>query len=128
MFGVLKNYFSWHYTVAYVDQMYIFKNYVWFLLHFFSVKEMLKSMISPWRRLQEEKGSLVNHPGDFFAALIVNTIMRIVGFFIRTGLLIVATFCLIVLIFLVLTVFVFWTALPFVVPYFFIKGIILFPL
>lgn len=128
MFGVLKNYFSWHYTVAYVDQAYIFKNYVWFLLHFFSVKEMLKSMISPWRRLREEKGSLVNHPGDFFAALIVNIIMRIVGLSIRAVFLVVAALCLIILSFLVLIVFVFWTALPFVVLYFFIKGIILFPL
>lgn len=125
MFSVFRNYISWHYSVAYVDQLYIVKNYFWFLGRFFSVSEVLKSLFAPWKRLHEEKGNLIHSPGQFFGALIVNTIMRIVGFLIRTIFLAVALILTIFCACVYAVVTVCWTVLPFLVIYFFIKGIML---
>lgn len=125
MFSVFRNYILWHYSVAYVDQLYIVKNYFWFLGRFFSVSEVLKSLFAPWKRLQEEKGNLIRNPGQFFGALIVNTIMRIVGFLIRTIFLVIALILSIFCACVYAVVTVCWTVLPLLVIYFFIKGIML---
>ncbi len=126
MFGVLKNYIFWHYTTAFVDQVYILKNYLWFLKHFFSVSEVLGSLFAPWKRMGDEKGSLVKSPGDFFSVLVVNTIMRVVGFFARAGLLFGAFFCFVALLVFALFFVVFWTLLPLILGYFFVTSILLF--
>lgn len=125
MFGVLKDYIFWHYTVAYVDQIYILKNYVWFLKRFFSIREVVKSLFSPWKRIQDDKGSLLRDPGNFFASLIVNTIMRIVGFFARMILLLIALICFLVLLVIALIVMVLWALIPLIVVFLFGKGVTL---
>ncbi len=126
MLRVLKNYIFWHYTTAFVDQAYMLKNYLWFLKRFFSVSEVLRSLFSPWKRMADETGSLVKSPGDFFSALVVNTIMRVVGFFARAMLLLVAFFCFVVFLVFALCFVVFWTLLPLILVYFFVKGVLLF--
>ena len=125
MFGVLKDYIFWHYTVAYVDQIYILKNYVWFLKRFFSIREVAKSLFSPWKRIQDDKGSLLRDPENFFASLIVNTLMRIVGFFVRIILLSIALLSFILLLALAFVVMVTWAAIPLLAVYFFGKGVTL---
>ena len=125
MFGVLKDYIFWHYTTAFVDQAYMLKNYAWFLKYFFSVPEVLRNLFSPWKRMADDKGSLLRSPGDFFSALVVNTVIRIIGFFARSALLVVAFFCFLVLLIFALGFAVLWIFLPFAVGYFFVKGVVL---
>jgi fatty-acid desaturase len=55
---------------------------MWFVLNFFSIPELFRTLFAPWTRIHEEyqKGDGV---GEFFSDLFVNFIMRIVGFCVR---------------------------------------------
>lgn len=120
---VFRDYLIWHFTVAYLDIVYIWWNYLWFVNHIFSVPDVLKSWMSPFKRLQEEKVNIIKSPEDFFANLFVNIMMRIVGIVIRTALLFVAL-CFFTAVFMFGIVFaVIWTILPILLIYFFINGI-----
>ncbi len=125
MLGILKNYIFWHYTTAFVDQAYMLKNRLWFLKRFFSVSEVLRSLFSVWKRMEDEKGSLFGSPSNFFSALILNTMMRVFGFFVRTMLLLIALFCFTVLMVFALFFVVFWTLLPLILVGLFVKSALL---
>lgn len=120
---VFRDYLIWHYTSAYIDIFHIWWNYIWFVNHIFSVPDVLRSWISPFKRLQEDKVNLLKNPEDFFANLFVNIVMRIVGTIIRTALLFIALiFFAIVLLFGAVFILL-WTILPVLVGYLFIHGI-----
>ena len=120
---VFRDYLIWHYTTAYLDILYIWWNYLWFVNHIFSVPEVVGSWVSPFKRLQEDKVNILKSPEDFFANLFVNIIMRIVGTILRTAIIFIAL-CFFVLVFLCGVVFILlWTVLPMLVGYFFINGI-----
>lgn len=120
---VFRDYLIWHYSAAYLDILYIWRNYLWFVNHIFSVPDVLKSWISPFKRLQEDKVNILKNPEDFFANLFVNIIMRIVGTIIRTALLVIALLFFAVVFALGVSLFLLWTILPVLVGYLFINGI-----
>lgn len=85
---LVLEYFIWHYTRAFADLVIILGNFFRFLVHFFSVPEIWRTLFAPWRRLGEVYGS----PYDLNAVaetFIVNTLMRLVGLIIRLGLLVI---------------------------------------
>jgi len=120
--ALTKNYLVWHYSIAYVDLLHIWWNYLWFVNHIFSFPEVVSSLFSPFKRLQEDKVSILKSPEDFFANLTVNIIMRIVGFFIRSALIIMALVGFAFVLLVGIAVFLFWTVLPILVGHFFIIG------
>ncbi len=77
-------YTYWHYTHAPRDIFQIWKNFLWFFLNFFSIPLLLMSLFAPFERLDEKprKGFDLEAIGE---ALIVNILMRIVGFAVRAG-------------------------------------------
>ena len=92
-------YFKWHYTQAIVDYYRIVLNFVWFFYNFFSINLSIKTLFSPFHRLgQEYKGGL--QIGNFIEAVIVNSIMRLIGFLMRVFIILIG------LVFILLTVFV----------------------
>lgn len=78
---VLYYYIIWHYTKAWSDMVRVVGNYLWFVNNFFSIKLLLGTLFSPWRRLAISGGK--GKEDSFFGALAVNTLMRLVGFGIR---------------------------------------------
>src|SRR5688572_8031457 len=89
----LMDYLFWHYRNGISDAKNLSKNLLWFLWNFFSINLLLKTLFSPWQKLNERrtKGSLQS----FFESLVINTLMRLVGavirlIFIFLGLIIIA--------------------------------------
>ncbi|MEK7117981.1 MAG: hypothetical protein AAB869_00030 [Patescibacteria group bacterium] len=121
--SVLRDYLFWHYSAAYADIFGIIRNYLWVVNRKFSVFDVLRNLFAPFKRLKEEKVNIVHSPSDFFAALVVNIIMRIVGCIVRTALLAVALLAFLIVITLGILGILFWTALPALVAYFFISGL-----
>src|SRR5882724_11701681 len=78
----LPYYFTWHYSKALRNSAAITKDFIWFLWHFFSVGLNFKTILSPWRRMQETQERRFDIEA-FFSTFIINTIMRVVGAFIR---------------------------------------------
>ncbi|OGZ05334.1 MAG: hypothetical protein A3C93_04805 [Candidatus Lloydbacteria bacterium RIFCSPHIGHO2_02_FULL_54_17] len=121
--ALARDYLLWHYSAAYLDIIYIARNFLWFFNHFFALLDILKSLFSPFKRLKEEPVNIIRRPGEFFGNLFVNLIMRIVGFVLRTMLIMVALSVFVaVVVFLIAFLFL-WTALPALVVYIFISGI-----
>lgn len=79
---IAYQYFVWHYTRAFVDLARVWMNIFWFLGDFFSIGLLMRTLFSPWQRMQEHRRKGLDIE-NFLAVLLVNTIMRLVGFFIR---------------------------------------------
>ena len=114
-------YILWHYTKAWSDMMRIIGNYLWFVGNFFSINLLLQTLLSPWRRLSVSSGR--HGEEGFFGALIINTLMRFVGFFIRLFTIIIGSVSLLGTMFLGFVLALAWLALPLIVFFLFFAGL-----
>lgn len=123
--GFWVNYFRWHYGRAFKNLWQIWLNYIWFFYYYFSIPLLFNTFFDPWRRLGEKSANPITQFGQFFGALVVNTLMRIVGIFMRSAALLVG---LVVVAFVILSgpiLLVSWILAPIFVAVLFISGIIL---
>lgn len=88
---IFADYFRWHYGRGYSELMSILENFLLFILHFFSLAILFKTLFHPWRRMSESHGSGLELE-TFFSALLVNTIMRLVGFVNRSVIIVIGIF------------------------------------
>lgn len=123
IFALTRDYLVWHYSLAYLDIVHIWWNYLWFVNHVFSFPDVVKSWIAPFKRLQENKVSILVSPEDFFGNMAVNIIMRLVGMVVRSALISIALAAFLLVVLLGLAVVIAWTILPVLVGHFFIIGI-----
>ena len=80
--SLMYDYFLWHYSESIKSFFQIWQNFLWFFYNFFSVNLLLRTLFSPWKRIQEKKASGFD-PGELVSRLIMNTMMRFVGFLLR---------------------------------------------
>lgn len=122
--SVLPAYLYWHYTKAFREGFEVWNNILWFLYNFFSISLLSKTLFSKFRRLGESQyGGGIDVAG-FFSDLIVNTIMRIIGFFLRFFVIIVGLISIIIFFFIGIAVFFIWVLLPLAVIFIFLVGLI----
>ncbi|MDO8521029.1 MAG: hypothetical protein Q7S52_02855 [bacterium] len=121
--ALAMDYLLWHYSAAYADIVGITKNFLWGAHHIFSLGDVIRSIFSPFKRLKEEKVSVIRHPKEFFGNLLVNILMRIVGFVIRTIFIVFALVSFVVVFLLGFAFLFLWTMLPFAVVYIFMSGL-----
>lgn len=114
-------YLLWHYALAWEDLFRLYQNLAWFLWNFFSIRILAETLVAPWHRRKErpEKDT-----AGILGSFILNSILRLVGFLIRTitiltGLATLALFSLFFALFLIL-----WPFLPLVIVGSFVWGII----
>ncbi len=110
------SYLVWHYTLAIRDFAIIIGNLLWFLYHYFSIPILLKTLFSPWRRLSEGYSHNILKPGDFFSTLIVNSLIRIFGFVVRSVMILVGILMWLSSLVLSILAMVFWLFLPIIIP------------
>lgn len=111
-FGYLK----WHYGKALLTTFSFWKNILFFLLNFFSIKSLLVNFFAPWKRLADSYPKKFDI-SKFLSVLIVNTIMRIVGIILRTIILVIGLICCALYIVCLPLVLIIWLALPIAVVY-----------
>lgn len=112
MTEVFSGYFKWHYGRSFLEFFKIVKNFLAFLVHFFSFKLLLKSLFHPWHRMREDypKSDL----GAFFESLLVNVLMRIVGFVSRIIIIFIGILTLFASLALSILMVMVWVFLPFI--------------
>ena len=73
----------WHYTQGVIDLVNNIINLLWFVYNFFSIPLLLRTFFVPFHRLQETavKGFNIEKWAE---ALLVTTLMRLVGALLRT--------------------------------------------
>jgi hypothetical protein len=112
---LLYYYTLWHYTRAPKEYLGVWVNFMWFVLHVFSIPILLRTLFDPFQRLSERySGGL--HLDKLAEVIIVSLIMRIVGFCIRSILIIIGLVFLILTFSLGLLLFVVWFFIPIIIP------------
>lgn len=115
---LISTYAQWHFGIAFQELYELWKNLIWFGYHFFSLPLLLKTLIRPIYRIHESAP-----PGGglnielFFENITVNMIARVVGFFLRTFLILCGMLYQIVILIMGPIVFLIWflfPALPFI--------------
>jgi|AntRauTorcE11897_2_1112592.scaffolds.fasta_scaffold01191_2 hypothetical protein len=114
MLDFIYSYSFWHYTSAIKALLSHVRNFFVFVWNFFSIPGLLVTLFSPWQRLREsyDKGFDVK---EKLATLLVNTIMRLVGAFIRIVMVVFGIVALVLYSVLALFLIVTWLLLPAVV-------------
>ena len=110
------SYFKWHYFEAFFDMYRVLTNYLWFVYNFFSIPDLLHTLFSPWKRMSD-------HSGKFIENLIVNLMMRFVGFFLRILTILIGLLSLIFVLFSGVAVFLVWVFIPIIIPVLLVIGI-----
>ena len=107
------HYLYWHYVLAWRDGFRIYRDLLWFVGHFFSIPTLIRTWLSPWRRLGETyEGGL--DPAAWFSALLVNLLMRVVGALARTVLILVGLLTWLVTALVGVVMVAVWLVLPFI--------------
>lgn len=75
-------YFRWHYSKGLKEALNIVGNFLWFVTNFFSIKLLVTTLFSPWKKMSENYGDGFDL-GKYASAFIINSIMRTVGFITR---------------------------------------------
>jgi hypothetical protein len=116
-------YLKWHYTEGFRDLSCNWKSFISFTLHFFSIGLLFRTWLAPFGRLNEEYQKGFDAEA-FFETLVVNTLMRIVGFVLRTCVIFIGLLVLFLVIIFGPIVFVLWVLAPFIIMTLFTFGIV----
>ncbi len=116
--NILIKYLHWQLILVPEKVLLIIKNYLAFGFDFFSIKETLRSLFSPWRRYAWDYGRGFD-VGRYLEVFFSNVIARIIGFIMR--LFLIAFFVIYEVVVLVLGVVLFFASI--VYPFVFIYAI-----
>ena len=111
MISLFGAYFFWHYTTAFKDLWIHLKNFLWFFYHFFSLPVLARTFFDPWKRMEERYPRGLN-VGGYASTFIINSMMRTIGAFMRTILLLFGGSVLLVVVCLGIACFFIWAILP----------------
>ncbi len=104
-------YVKWHYGRGLKELFEVTGNFLWFVAHFFSFKILLKTLFVPWKRLGERYGGGLDLEA-FASSLVVNSLMRAIGFVTKTVVLIVGFITYILVIVFAFFIFIIWVLAP----------------
>ena len=104
-------YIKWHYNQGLKEFFGVSGNFLWFISHFFSFKLLLRNLFAPWKRLGENyEGGF--DLGAFASVLVVNSLMRIVGFVTKVLVLSVGLISYILVLIFIFFIFIIWLLAP----------------
>lgn len=109
--SVAHHYLLWHYTAAFKEILHVSKNFMWFVVHFFSLPQLLRSYFSPWKRMTEDRGQTLSFE-DLAGFVIINLISRIIGMILRTIIILSGITALVLLLIGIVVTYVFWLFAP----------------
>ena len=111
--NIVISWLIWHFYEMPKFLFSVWKNYIWFVLDFFSIPLLIKTFFSTWRKYNS-KYPKIFMIGEFFGALIYNVFSRFVGAFARLFLIITGTIFLIFILLFGSVIIIFWIFLPFI--------------
>ncbi len=117
----LLDFSLWYYTRAFRDILSVWLNFMWFIVHFFSIPLLLRTLFAPWRRMTDEGEH--RSVESFMEAFVMNIMTRVFGAITR---IIIITIGLTFLVLGVLCLFIalgLWVAMPIVILFAITRGI-----
>ncbi len=103
---ILKNLFVWVYFVAPLQFIKIWSDFIWFIYHFFSIRILVTTLFSKWQRIGEVRTKRGFE--ELFSVFVINSLMRIVGFIVRSIVIIAGLITLLLAVLLGIILFILW--------------------
>lgn len=122
LFSLASCYLTWHYSGGLRDIIYNWRSLIYFTRHFFSFGFLFQTWFSPFGRLNEQYGKQFNAEA-FFETLVVNVLMRVVGFFLRTFVIIAGFIVLLLVVILGPVLILLWLLVPIFIVLMFFSGV-----
>jgi len=119
---MVLEFFVWWYTTGWLETLQRIRGRVEAVWRMFSVPILLRTLFSPWRRIVSAPGKGMD---QLFRSIVDNTISRLVGFVVRSFVLLAAVFLTLVMAGGGFVIAVLWPALPLLVVFFVLKGTVL---
>ncbi len=105
-------YFVWHYSQGIRDLSHLWGSLIAWAWHFFSIPQLLRTLFSPWQRMDYKLRQPGLHPGQFFGDLIISLLMRLFGFLVRIPTILLGLILLVFMCFLFPLAVLIWLLLP----------------
>ncbi len=121
-FGFLNDYLRWHYSEALTSYLRVFRNFWWFIVQFFSIKELPASLLAPFKRMTEPRARGFNLE-EFLTRLIINTLSRLLGLIIRLTVLTTGLVGLTLYTILSVCFYIVWLAAPALIVFCLVYGL-----
>jgi len=112
--SIISDYFIWHYTRAWFEMWGVWRNLLWAVAHFFSIKELLASLFSPFKRMTEARDQTFSFE-DLAEYVIINGLSRLIGALVRSVIILCGCIALTITIVGGFTVYLFWMLAPMLV-------------
>ena len=109
--SIVQHYLLWHYSRAFLEILHVWRNFLWFWIHFFSLPELITNWLAPYKRMVEERHEAWDLE-DLAGTVIIGLFSRLVGGLVRTVLIFCGLICLLMTILFGIMVYAFWLAAP----------------
>ena len=120
--NILSQWLSWQFFDMPKEILKAWRNFLKFNLNYFSVGLLLKTLFSPWRRIQVSYGKGFDI-SRYFSAFASNMIFRFLGAIVRSFLILAALFVELLIVALGTIIVLGWLVLPFLLIGGFVFGI-----
>ena len=111
---IIHDYFVWHYGRAWWELWGVWRNYLWFVIHVFSIPQLMRSWFAPFKRITEQRRSSFSRE-DIAAYIIINLVSRVIGLVIRTIIISLGLVVLTLTVGVGVVVYLTWALLPFLI-------------
>jgi hypothetical protein len=112
--AIIRDYFVWHYTQAWFLLWGVWRNFLWFVIHFFSIPQLMRSWFAPFKRITERRGDKFDLE-DLASYVIIGFLSRIIGALIRTVIIIIGLITLALTVIGGFVVYLLWALVPFMI-------------
>jgi len=112
--SIISDYFVWHYTKAWFLMWGVWRNFLWFVIHFFSLPQLMRSWFAPFKRITEERGERFNLE-DLAGFVIIGLLSRLVGAIIRTVIIALGVVTLMLTVVGGFVTYLVWALVPFII-------------
>ncbi len=119
---LVLSFFWWWYGRGWKQVLDSFGGRLNSILNSFSVKQLLRTLFSPWRRIISYPGASL---GDKIRAWADNMVSRVIGFIVRIFVLLGAVVALVIIGILTIVELIAWPLLPLAIPGLFIAGLVI---
>jgi len=109
--SIAHHYLLWHYSRAFYEMFRVWLNLLEFVVQFFSIPQLMRSWVAPWKRMTEERTKKWDFE-DLAGVIIINILSRVVGALLRTIIICIGLVSLLITTVGGFVVYAFWVAAP----------------
>lgn len=118
---LFMHYIVWHYSIAIRDIFSLWGDSLWFLWNYFSIRQLTKTFFTPFKRLGESAVNFFDF-FNYFSAVIITLLMRVVGVVIRSAIILLGIISIILDLVIGLAFLIVWLIMPAVLTFLFAVG------